>query len=101
MDRPRLQCPCLTMLGVSHNLSAFNTSLGAIRGAGREPPVFMQSESVSAPDFYHSTQVIDGLVVAPASAEVVKDLLAAGLSACNWTVTSHHDETLTAINKIV
>ena len=61
----------------------------------------MQSESVSGPDFYGTTQVIDGLVVAPPSGEVVKDLRAAGLTACNWTVASHHDETLTAINKII
>ena len=57
--------------------------------------------AVNAPDFYRRSQVIDGLVVAPPSGEVVKDLLAAGLTGCNWTVTSHSDETLTAINKIV
>jgi membrane dipeptidase len=45
--------------------------------------------------------VIDGLVVAPPSGRVVKELLSAGISGCNWTVTSHSDETLTAINKII
>jgi membrane dipeptidase len=55
----------------------------------------------SAPAVYRSTTVIDGLVVAPASGRVVKELLASGISACNWTVTSHRDETLVAINKII
>jgi membrane dipeptidase len=54
-----------------------------------------------ASDVYRTTVVIDGLVVAPPSGSVVQELLLAGLSGCNWTVTSHSDETLTAINKIV
>jgi len=53
------------------------------------------------PDIYRQGLVIDGLVVAPPSGRVVGDLLAAGITACNWTVSSHRDETLTAINKII
>ncbi|MCX6551353.1 MAG: dipeptidase, partial [Acidobacteria bacterium] len=44
---------------------------------------------------------IDGLMGAPPSERVVQDLLAAGISGCNWTVASHSDETLTAINKLL
>ena len=32
---------------------------------------------------------------------MVQQLLDAGVSACNWTVSSHSDETLTAINKLI
>jgi membrane dipeptidase len=52
-------------------------------------------------ELYRTSLVVDGLVVAPASGQVVKSLLDAGISACNWTVTSHADETVTAINKII
>ena len=55
----------------------------------------------SAPAIYRATTVIDGLVVAPPSGRIVKELLEAGINGCNWTVTSHSDETLTAINKII
>jgi membrane dipeptidase len=54
-----------------------------------------------APEVYCQTVVIDGLLAAPPSGRVVEQLLAAGISACNWTVSSHSDETLTAINKII
>jgi len=53
------------------------------------------------PEIYRASLVIDGLVVAPPSGRVVHELLAAGITGCNWTVTSHSDETLTAINKII
>jgi len=53
------------------------------------------------PEIYRASLVIDGLVVAPPSGRVVRELLAAGITGCNWTVTSHSDETLTAINKII
>src|SRR5437870_9583497 len=55
----------------------------------------------SEPDIYRASLIIDGLVVAPPSGRIVQELLAAGITGCNWTVTSHSDETLTAINKIV
>ncbi len=55
----------------------------------------------TAPDVYRRAIVIDGLVAALPSGRVVQDLLAAGVSGCNWTVTSHSDETLAAINKII
>jgi membrane dipeptidase len=55
----------------------------------------------SAPQVYRDAVVIDGLVAATPSHRVVSELLAAGVSACNWTVSSHSDETLTAINKLV
>jgi len=54
-----------------------------------------------ASEVYRQTVVIDGLLAAPPSGRVVEQLLAAGISGCNWTVTSHSDETLTAINKII
>lgn len=57
--------------------------------------------TTGAPDVYRRSLVIDGLVVAPPSGQVVKDLLRAGINGCNWTVTSHSDETVTAINKII
>ena len=53
------------------------------------------------PEIYRASLVIDGLVVAPPSGRVVHELLAAGITGCNWTVASHSDETLTAINKII
>lgn len=55
----------------------------------------------AAPESYRTSLVIDGLMGAPPSKRVVQDLLAAGISGCNWTVASHSDETLTAINKIL
>src|SRR5436190_2097643 len=63
----------------------------------RDPP----RTAAAGPDIYRASLVIDGLVVAPPSGRVVRDLLAAGITGCNWTVASHSDETLTAINKIV
>ena len=51
--------------------------------------------------FYRNAMVIDGLVVASPSGRVVQQLLDAGVRACNWTVSSHSDEALTAINKII
>jgi membrane dipeptidase len=60
-----------------------------------------RDRQAARPPVYQSTVVIDGLVVAPPSGRVVEELLAAGISGCNWTVTSHSDETLTAINKII
>jgi membrane dipeptidase len=56
---------------------------------------------VDPEQIYRGTLVIDGLVVAPPSGQVVSELLKAGISGCNWTVTSHSDEPLTAINKII
>ena len=44
--------------------------------------------------------VIDGLVTAPPSGLFAKELSGAGITACNWTVASHSDDTLAAINKI-
>ncbi len=55
----------------------------------------------AAPEVYRRTVVIDGLVAAPPSGRVVQQLLAAGIGGCNWTVASHSDEALTAINKII
>ena len=57
--------------------------------------------SAPGPEIYRASLVIDGLVVAPPSGRVVHELLAAGITGCNWTVTSHSDETLAAINKII
>jgi len=57
--------------------------------------------AAAGPEIYRASLVIDGLVVAPPSGRVVRELLAAGITGCNWTVTSHSDETLTAINKII
>jgi membrane dipeptidase len=54
-----------------------------------------------APQVYRDALVIDGLLAATPSQRVVSELLAAGVSGCNWTVSSHSDETLTAINKLV
>jgi membrane dipeptidase len=54
-----------------------------------------------APQVYRDALVIDGLLAATPSQRVVHELLAAGISGCNWTVSSHSDETLTAINKLV
>lgn len=44
--------------------------------------------------------MIDGLVVSPPSGRVVKQLIEAGITGCNWTVASHSDGTVSAINKI-
>ena len=66
----------------------------------RDTPRLAGETRAAVPAIYQSSVVIDGLVVAPPSGRVVEDLLAAGISGCNWTVTSHSDETLTAINKI-
>ena len=59
------------------------------------------AELSGAPPVYRDAVVIDGLLAATASGRVVRELLAAGVSGCNWTVSSHSDETLTAINKLV
>ncbi len=67
----------------------------------REKELQLTDGLAAAPDVYRNTVVIDGLLAAPPSGRVVEQLLAAGLSGCNWTVTSHSDETLTAINKII
>jgi len=52
------------------------------------------------PDVYREGVVIDGLVVAPPSGTIARTLAAAGITACNWTVSSHSDDSLAAINKI-
>ena len=56
---------------------------------------------IDARQIYRDSLVIDGLVVAPPSGQVVSDLLKAGISGCNWTVASHSDEALPAINKVI
>ena len=64
----------------------------------REPATDVLSK---APQVYRDAIVVDGLLAATASGHVVQQLLDAGVSACNWTVSSHSDETLTAINKLI
>lgn len=56
--------------------------------------------ALNLPQPYRDNVVIDGLVVAPQSAAVVRNLIDAGITACNWTVASHSEDTLSAINKI-
>jgi membrane dipeptidase len=53
-----------------------------------------------APEVYRKNIVIDGLAVAPPSGRFVKELIGAGISACNWTVVSHREDTMTALTKI-
>jgi hypothetical protein len=60
----------------------------------------MAEHSVGRPKVYRDNIVIDGLVVAPPSGEFAQALVTAGVTACNWTITSHRDDTLTAPNKI-
>lgn len=55
---------------------------------------------IAGPDVYRQALVFDGLLAATPSGRVVDALLAAGISGCNWTVSSHSDETLTAITKL-
>lgn len=50
---------------------------------------------------YKENIVIDGLVVGPPSWKFVQELIRSGISACNWTASSHRDDTLQAINKII
>ena len=66
-----------------------------------EPPEPNQDGQSRAAGLFRDALVIDGLLAANASERVVQELLAAGVTACNWTVSSHSDETLTAINKLV
>jgi membrane dipeptidase len=54
-----------------------------------------------APQVYRDAIVIDGLLAATPSGRVVQELLDGGITACNWTVSSHSDETMTAINKLI
>ena len=54
-----------------------------------------------APKVFRDGLVIDGLMVAPPSGRIVANLLGAGLTGCNWTVASHSDDTLAAINKLI
>lgn len=60
----------------------------------------MSRHSTSGPKVYRDGIVIDGLVVAPPSGRFVQELVGAGITACNWTVSGHRDDTITAINKI-
>ena len=60
----------------------------------------MPTPNHSAPAVYRESLVIDGLLAATPSGPVVQQLVDAGITACNWTVSSHSDETVTAINKI-
>lgn len=60
----------------------------------------MSQNSANGPQVYHDNVVIDGLAAAPPSGRFVQELVSAGITACNWTVSSHRDDTLTAINKI-
>ena len=60
----------------------------------------MPTPNPSAPPLYRESLVIDGLLAATPSGTVVQQLVDAGITACNWTVSSHSDETVTAINKI-
>ena len=55
---------------------------------------------MNAPEWYRDCLVVDGLVAAPPSGQLVRRLLEAGIGACNWTVAGHADETLAAINKL-
>ena len=58
-------------------------------------------QSISkGPDIYRENIVIDGLAVAPPSGRLVQEWIGAGITACNWTVVSHREDTLTALNKI-
>ena len=50
---------------------------------------------------YRDSIVIDGLAVGPPSGKLVQDLIAAGITACNWTVSSHREDTLQGLNKII
>ena len=60
----------------------------------------MSLVSIFNPQFYQDSIVIDGLVAAPPSGRFVRELIGAGITACNWTVSSHRDDTVTALNKI-
>jgi membrane dipeptidase len=60
----------------------------------------MSQNSANGPKVYQDNAVIDGLVVAPPSGRFVQELVSAGITACNWTVASHRDDTLTAMNKV-
>jgi membrane dipeptidase len=63
-------------------------------------PTSPPSAPAPGPDIYRRTVVVDGLLAATPSGRVVDELLAAGISGCNWTVSSHSDETLAAITKL-
>lgn len=54
----------------------------------------------NAPQVYRDNVVVDGLVVAPPSGRFAQELIGAGITACNWTVVSHREDTSTALNKI-
>lgn len=53
-----------------------------------------------APKVYQDNVVIDGLAVAQPSGKLVKQWIGAGITACNWTVVSHREDTMTALTKI-
>ncbi len=53
-----------------------------------------------APDVYRQNIVIDGLVAAQPSGRFAQDLIRAGITACNFTVVSNREDTITALNKI-
>jgi len=60
----------------------------------------MPGQPVTGPKVYRESVVIDGLVAAPPSGRFVQKLVGAGITACNWTVASHRDDMLVALNKI-
>src|SRR5574341_2543097 len=60
----------------------------------------MPSSLSRAPEVYRNNIVIDGLAVAQPSGTLVKEWIGAGITACNWTVVSHREDTMTALNKI-
>jgi membrane dipeptidase len=60
----------------------------------------MADDPFSAPGVYRDNLVVDGLVVAPPSGKFVQELVDARITACNWTVVSHREDTATALSKI-
>ncbi len=50
---------------------------------------------------YKDNIVVDGLLVGPPSGRHVQELLDCGITSTNWTVSSHRDDTVQAINKII
>jgi membrane dipeptidase len=60
----------------------------------------MASSLSRAPEVYRNNIVIDGLAVAQPSGKLVQEWIGAGITACNWTVVSHREDTNTALNKI-
>jgi membrane dipeptidase len=62
--------------------------------------VHMSREHAEKDNFYQDSIVIDGLVTGPTSSKFVQELVGAGITAGNWTVASHQDDTLSALNRI-